>query len=101
MIGTIDTDLKDCQGVQPDIKRIQAWAVIFKNPIALFTKVFTNTMANMDKIEGDVMTIVMDAQTQDLHDMGEQIADILVTQLGPIPKLEEVESYQQAHEFLY
>ena len=103
MIGTIDTDLKDCKGVQPDIKRIQVWSEIFKHPIALFTKVFQNTMANMDKIEGDVGMIIMDAQSQDLHDLGEQIADILVTQLGPIPKIEELEAYetQRAEEFLY
>ena len=53
-------------------------------------------MANMDKIEGDIMTVVMDASTGQLHDMGEQIADILVTQLGPIPKINEIPEYLSA-----
>ena len=47
----------------------------------------------MDKIKSDIMTIVMDAGTGDMKDLGEEIADILVMQLGPIPKITELESY--------
>merc|ERR1712195_384752 len=78
IISTVDVDLQDCQGMKPDIKRIEVWSAIFKDPIALFKKAFGNTIMNISKIHTD---------------MGEKIADILVHQLGPIPKTSELETY--------
>ena len=75
--------------MKPDIMRIKAWAVIFKNPIQLFKTMFTNTLMNIDKIHADIGSIITDAETHKLHDLGEQIADILVLQIGPIPKIED------------
>merc|ERR1719263_685461 len=89
MIATLDTDLQDCTAIKPDLMRIKAWAVIFKDPIALFRKAFANTLMNIDKIHTDIGSIIADAQTDQMHDLGEQLADILVLQLGPIPKIED------------
>ena len=50
MLSTVETDLTDCAGMKPDLLRIKAWAVIFKQPIKLFRTMFTNTLMNMDKI---------------------------------------------------
>ena len=93
MIGTVDTDLADCKGMQPDIKRIEVWAAIFKNPVALFKKVFSNAIMHISAIHTDIGDIITDAGSNQLHDMGEKIADILVTCLGPIPKTSELETY--------
>merc|ERR1712127_642117 len=93
MIGTVDTDLVDCKGASPDIKRIEVWAAIFKDPVALFKKAFSNTIMNISKIHTDIGDIETDASSNQLHDMGLKIADILVLQLGPIPKIEELETY--------
>ena len=89
ILETVDKDLADCAGMKPDIMRIKAWAVIFKNPIQLFKTMFTNTLMNIDKIHADIGSIITDAETHKLHDLGEQIADILVLQIGPIPKIED------------
>ena len=93
MIGTVDVDVQDCQGTAPDIKRIEVWAKIFKDPVALFKKAFSNTLMNISKIHTDIGDIITDASTDKLHDMGEKIADILVLQLGPIPKITELDTY--------
>lgn len=93
MISTVDVDLADCQGMKPDIKRITVWAAIFKDPVALFKKAFSNTIMNISHIHTDIGDIITDAGSNKLYDMGEKIADILVTQLGPIPKLSELETY--------
>ena len=93
MIGTVDTDLVDCKGASPDIKRIEVWAAIFKDPVALFKKAFSNTIMNISKIHTDIGDIETDASSNQLHDMGLKIADILVLQLGPIPKISEVDTY--------
>ena len=93
IISTVDTDLQDCKGMQPDIKRIEVWAAIFKNPVALFKKVFSNSIMHISQIHTDIGDIITDAGSNQLHDMGEKIADILVTAIGPIPKISELDTY--------
>jgi hypothetical protein len=48
---------------------------------------------NISKIHTDIGDIETDASSGDLKDMGGKIADILVLQLGPIPKITELETY--------
>ena len=93
MIATVDVDLVDCKGASPDVKRIEVWAKIFKDPVALFKKAFGNTIMNITKIHNDIGAIETDASTDKLYDMGLKIADLLVLQLGPIPKISEVDTY--------
>lgn len=104
MLTTVDKDLSDCAGMLPDLLRIRAWATIFKDPIKLFRVVFANSLANIDKIHGDIGKIITDVGTDDLHGLGEEIADILVLQLGPVPKLNDYYAGvfgQQPSETLY
>ena len=89
MLSTLDQDLTDCAGMKPDLLRIKAWAVIFKQPLKLFRVMFENTLMNMSAISTDIGEIVADAQMKQLHDLGLRIADILVLQLGPVPKIED------------
>ena len=89
MLSTLDKDLSDCAGMKPDLLRIKAWAVIFKDPIKLFRVMFNNTLMNIGKIHSDIGNIITDAETDKMHDLGENVADILVLQLGPIPKIED------------
>ena len=93
IISTVDVDIKDCKSAGPDVKRIEVWAAIFKDPVALFKKAFSNTIMNISKIHTDIGDIETDASSNQLHDMGLKIADILVLQLGPIPKISEVDTY--------
>ena len=93
MIGTVDVDIQDCKSASPDIKRIEVWAKIFKDPVALFKKVFSNSIMHISEIHTDIGTIITDAQSKDFKGMGGAIADVLVTAIGPIPKVAELEQY--------
>ena len=48
---------------------------------------------NISHIHTDIGDIITDAGSNKLYDMGEKIADILVLQLGPIPKITELDAY--------
>ena len=89
MLATVETDLTDCAAMGPDLLRIKAWSSIFKDPIKLFRVMFQNTLMHIDKIHADVGSIITDAETDKMHDLGEQVADILVLQIGPIPKIND------------
>ena len=89
MLATVETDLTDCGSMGPDLLRIKAWSAIFKNPIKLFQVMFTNTLSHIDAIHTDIGSIIVDAETDQMKDLGEQIADILVLQLGPVPKIND------------
>jgi hypothetical protein len=93
MIGTVDVDIADCKSAGPDVKRIEVWAKIFKDPVALFKKVFSNSIMHISQIHTDIGSIITDASSKDFKDMGGKIADILVTAIGPIPKISEIEQY--------
>lgn len=93
MIATVETDFTDCKGMGPDLQRIKAWSAIFKNPIKLFQTVFSNSLMHINELHTDIGNIISDAETQKFHDLGEQIAALLVTAIGPIPKLEELDTY--------
>jgi len=93
MISTVNVDVVDCAAAGPDVKRIEVWSAIFKDPVALFKKAFSNTIMNIGKIHTDIGDIETDAVSGNMKDLGTKIADILVLQLGPIPKISELETY--------
>ena len=70
MISTVNVDVVDCKAAGPDVKRIEVWSAIFKNPVALFKKAFSNTIMNIGKIHTDIGSIITDASSDQLHDMG-------------------------------
>jgi len=42
LMEALPKDLADCEGVKPDLVRIEQWAQIFKNPAALSQIIFKN-----------------------------------------------------------
>ena len=99
IIGEILQEIPDqlghCDGMQDDISRIEKWADIFKHPFTLIPKLIKNTAANIDDIAKNIDNVVDNVehhQTGDqlwMKSIGEDVATILVDQLGPVPKAEE------------
>ena len=76
--------------MQDDIHRIEKWADIFKHPFTLIPKLIKNTSANIDAIYQDIGDIISNVEKHDdshlwMKTIGEDIAKILVLQLGPVP----------------
>ena len=89
IIGNIFTelpaDLGHCQDMQADLDRIEAWAAIFQNPTALAKALQENLMKNISNVEQDIMKLTADVKTDEMFYAGEDIADLLVQSLGPVP----------------
>merc|ERR1719454_896595 len=80
LVQQIPADLKNCEGIQGDITKITNWASSI-DP----TKIPTNVIEHLTPIVKDVQTITTDFQTNKYLDAGEQVADIAIEVLGPIP----------------
>merc|ERR1719454_2303887 len=80
LVQQIPDDLKNCEGIQGDITKITTWASSI-DP----TKIPTNVIEHLTPIVKDVQTITTDFQTNKYLDAGEQVADIAIEVLGPIP----------------
>lgn len=87
MLEALDVDLRDCEGMQTDAKRIRVWAEIFRNPKELASTMFANTIKHIMPIHTDIGKVEQDVNSQNYEDMGEAVADLLVQQLGPVPQL--------------
>merc|ERR1712167_398211 len=85
LITQLPTDLQDCKGMQGDISRIEKWAAIFQDPSKLASTVATNVIKNFAEITSDVSKIGTDFSGQKYEAAGEDIADMLVATLGPVP----------------
>jgi hypothetical protein len=88
MVGVVQEfpqDLQDCQGIQPDIARIEKWAAIFDDPQKLVETLIKNTIANHSAVMADVGKIQSDAAAAKWLDCGKDIGDLLVLELGPVP----------------
>ena len=55
VLGNLTDNLKDCEGMQDDIKRIHEWAQIFNDKPKLIEMVVKNTIENFDKVKEDAM----------------------------------------------
>ena len=51
MVQEFPTDLGDCQAMQTDLDRLEAWAAIFKDPKALTVALTKNVPAHITNIE--------------------------------------------------
>ena len=58
ILEELPTQLDHCQGMEDDMKRIEAWADIFKHPFTLIPKVISNTEANFPDILHNINKIV-------------------------------------------
>ena len=77
-------DLGQCKEMQNDLKLIEAWAVIFKHPLALARTLSSNVWKHLPEIYTDVNTLITDLGTHDMTDAGQEVAEILVLSLGPV-----------------
>ena len=90
IIQNIPTDFEDCQSsaLQGDIQRIEKWGQIFSDPKQLVEVVTMNVLKNYSKILADIGKIPDDFSSGDFKDAGDEIADIMVDAIGPIPQLD-------------
>ena len=80
IVEELPQDLSTCQGMQPDITRIETW---FKS--INMTVVMKNVMKNVVTIEQDVQRLMNDVAADEMFYSGEDIANIMVLALGPVP----------------
>ena len=85
VIQELPADLGDCEGMKADVARIEAWAAIFSNPTKLVQTLLTNVVANFPKVSADATSIVSDFKAAKYYNSGDDIADLLVVALGPVP----------------
>ena len=90
IIQNIPTDFQDCQSssLQNDIARIEKWGQIFSDPKKLVEVVTMNVLKNYSKILADIGKIPTDFSSGDFKDAGDEVADIMVDALGPIPQMD-------------
>ena len=70
----------------PDIARIEKWAQIFKHPTELFQVLLNNTIKNLPAVQADAAKLVQNFKAGSYFLAGENMADILILELGPVPK---------------
>jgi predicted RNA-binding protein YlqC (UPF0109 family) len=87
MVGQLSTDLSDCKSMSTDVQRVEKWAQIFKNPKALEKLLLENTIKHIGAIKTDITNITSDASSKNYEDLGVQVADLLIQEVGPVPQL--------------
>ena len=95
VLQQLPQDLGDCTGMQPDIQRIENWAQIFKDPKLLIQTVTSNIIKNYKEITTDIASTYSDIQAQNFYNAGVDIADLMIANLGPVPKADEQPEYLQ------
>jgi len=88
VIEQFPTDLKDCQAIQGDLKRIETWAQIFKDPKKLAMTFASNFVMHFREVTNDIATNVEDLKEGKFYDAGDELADILTLTLGKVPARE-------------
>jgi hypothetical protein len=68
-----------------DLQRVEKWAQVFKNPSELEKLLLQNTIKHIGPIHTDITNISSDVKSKNYNDMGQQVADLLVQELGPVP----------------
>ena len=91
VIGTLLTELpadfKDCQATQADFQRISNWLqAIVADPLTFAKTVTVNLVKNFPKITDDISATSADIGKNDYYTAGEDISDILVLTVGPVPE---------------
>ena len=68
-----------------DWARIDKWAAIFKDPVALTETIAKNFVSNYSVISADMSKIASDEVSGNYNDMGVIVAQITTDLLGKIP----------------
>ena len=84
IIWQIPVAFQDCTGMEDDIAAIEAWAEIFKQPIALAQTVALNWLKHGVEIETDISKTEADWEAEQYFDSGKDAANAMVALLGPI-----------------
>ena len=84
--------LADCQSVDDDLAEIEAWAVIFKNPVQLAKVVSKNWLFHGPAIKKDITQQKADWAAQDYFHAGADAAKVITDLVGPLPQPSEVEA---------
>lgn len=86
LVSTVQSDIKDCQGMKDDEARIEKWSAIFNDKGQLVQTIMANAMANISGLKADIGMISTDINKSDFKDLGMDMADILTKTLGPVPQ---------------
>ena len=86
VIQEFPADLGDCQGMQADVTRIENWAKIFNDPSKLVQTILVNVVQHLGDIIGDITKMSGDIGSNNWYNAGDDIADVLVKSLGPVPE---------------
>lgn len=79
-------DFTNCSsGLQDDLSRIGDWATIFIEPVQLAEDISHNIITNPIKADRDLKRAEKDWNKPDYYSFGEDVADILVLAVGPVP----------------
>lgn len=79
-------DFTNCSsGLQDDLARIGDWATIFIEPVQLAEDVSHNIVTNPIKADRLLHHAERDCNLPDYYLCGEDVADILVLAVGPVP----------------
>ena len=97
LIQELPDDLNTCEAMQPDLKRIEAWATIFKQPKELVARLISNLMHNYQKIITDAQDMTTQVAQKNFKQVGTDAADILVQTLGVVPQDPESIQYTAWH----
>merc|ERR1711998_312512 len=87
IIEAIPNDFQDCKSMQGDLQRIEKWGKIFENPTELAKVLAENVFAHLTAITSDIEKIPTDFSSQQYKNAGEDIADIMVQAIGPVPEI--------------
>jgi hypothetical protein len=85
IVQDLPNDFKDCDGMDGDLKRIEKWGKIFTDPLKLIQTLTTNVVSNFAKITQDIASIPDDFNNKKFKNAGEDIADIMLQAIGPVP----------------
>ena len=96
IVKELPTDLDECKNMDDDLKKIEAWAAIFTNPVKLVSTLTKNLMANWSKVKTDIDSTSSDWTAAKYYDAGEDVADMVILSVGPISEGDKVEDIDWA-----
>ena len=89
IIKELPQDLDNCKDIDGDLKKIEAWAAIFTNPVELTKQLTKNLLANWKKVSADVTQVETDFNDSKFYEAGEDVADVLILSVGPISEAQD------------
>ena len=92
IVQELPRDLDDCKSIQGDIEKIENWAKIFTNPVALVMTLTKNLLANWKDVQADVSKVTTDWNNEDYYNAGEDVADTVILAVGPIDGSDDVDA---------